>query len=195
MKRASSCMGPMSRAASILRAQGMCGPSGFGAAISASRSMAAMPNSTTSRCRSACLVALEIWTRRRLPATCSLAKAKLQAKQTSRRREIGGALNCAGAKLKNAGGSALSCDGAKVTGNVFLGEGFEAEGEVRFVGAEIGGVRSEAQKRRRQCALLRWRESDRQRFSERGFRGGRRRARREAAKTQAAWRSSAMARK
>ena len=54
--------------------------------------------------------------------------------------EIGGQLNCSGAKLKNAGGMALFCDGAKVTGAVFLQEGFEAEGEVRFPDAEIGGA-------------------------------------------------------
>lgn len=53
--------------------------------------------------------------------------------------EIGGQLNCYGAKLKNAGGMALFCDLAKVTGSVFLDEGFEAEGEVRFPSAEIGG--------------------------------------------------------
>ena len=53
--------------------------------------------------------------------------------------EIGGQLNCEGAKLKHAGGMALNCDGAKVTGDVFLSGGFEAEGEVRFAGAEIGG--------------------------------------------------------
>ena len=34
---------------------------------------------------------------------------------------------------------ALFCDGAKVTGSVLLSEGFEAEGVVRFAGAEIGG--------------------------------------------------------
>ena len=34
---------------------------------------------------------------------------------------------------------ALFCDRAKVTGDVFLNKGFEAEGEVRFAGAEIGG--------------------------------------------------------
>ncbi len=53
--------------------------------------------------------------------------------------EIGGQLNCIGAKLKNAGGMALDCFGAKVTGSVFLQQGFEAEGGVRFLSAEIGG--------------------------------------------------------
>jgi hypothetical protein len=48
-------------------------------------------------------------------------------------------LTCEGAKLKNAGGDALSCDGVRVIGNVFLRGGFEADGEVRFSGAEIGG--------------------------------------------------------
>ena len=68
-----------------------------------------------------------------------LSQSQIAGEASFAGAEIGGQLNCAGAKLKNAGGMALSCDSAKVTGTVFLNEGFEAEGEVRLLGAEIGG--------------------------------------------------------
>ncbi|WP_127078673.1 hypothetical protein [Rhodomicrobium lacus] len=58
--------------------------------------------------------------------------------------EIGGDLNCSGATFANPGDKALSCDRARVAGSVFLNcdgdRRFEAQGEVRFLGAEIGGV-------------------------------------------------------
>jgi hypothetical protein len=57
--------------------------------------------------------------------------------------EIGTQLDCAGARLKNAGGIALGADGAIIKGSVFLTPDsagrFEAEGEVRLFGAEISG--------------------------------------------------------
>ncbi len=60
--------------------------------------------------------------------------------------EIGGDLACVRGTMKNAAqkdvegsGDALSADGIRVTGHVFLGNGFSAEGEVRLLGAEIGG--------------------------------------------------------
>ena len=43
-------------------------------------------------------------------------------------------LDLAGSRLP-----ALSADGATVKGDVFMGDGFAAEGEVRLLGAEIGG--------------------------------------------------------
>ncbi len=61
--------------------------------------------------------------------------------------EIGGDLNCVRGTFKNpaqkdveGSGDALSADGIKVRGDVFLNDGFHAEGEVRLLGAEIGGV-------------------------------------------------------
>jgi hypothetical protein len=58
---------------------------------------------------------------------------------------IGGDLDCANGtffnspqKGTNAGGPALGFDRAVVNGSVFLRNGFSAEGEVRFVGAQIG---------------------------------------------------------
>ena len=53
--------------------------------------------------------------------------------------EIGSNLDCRGGKFENAGGDALSADGAKVTGNIFLGNSFHAIGTVSFIGAEFGG--------------------------------------------------------
>ncbi len=53
--------------------------------------------------------------------------------------EIGGDLDCSGAKLRNPGGYALNADGVAAKGHVFLNNGFEADGEVRLLGAEIGG--------------------------------------------------------
>ena len=52
--------------------------------------------------------------------------------------EIGGDLACSGARL-SAEGDALSADRAKVTGGVFLTEGFSCAGTIRLPGAEIGG--------------------------------------------------------
>ncbi len=61
--------------------------------------------------------------------------------------QIGGDLSCVGGTFKNppqprvAGtGKALSADRAVVKGSVFLRNGFRAEGEVRFVAAQIGGT-------------------------------------------------------
>ncbi|MGD1212513.1 MAG: hypothetical protein ABR973_14285 [Candidatus Acidiferrales bacterium] len=60
--------------------------------------------------------------------------------------QIGGDLDCRGAVLHNPaqakaenGGTALLADGAVVKGSVFLNQGFQAEGTVRLVGAQIGG--------------------------------------------------------
>jgi hypothetical protein len=52
---------------------------------------------------------------------------------------IAGQLNCAGAKLTEEGGDALSADGAEITGGVFLREGFSATGTVRLLRARISG--------------------------------------------------------
>jgi hypothetical protein len=49
-------------------------------------------------------------------------------------------LRCRGGSFTNPGGSALSADGASITGGVFLDEGFAAEGEVGLPGTQIGGV-------------------------------------------------------
>jgi len=51
---------------------------------------------------------------------------------------IEGVLHCSGAKLK-ATGNALSADGAKIDGGVFLNNGFDSEGAIRLLGAEITG--------------------------------------------------------
>lgn len=57
--------------------------------------------------------------------------------------KIGGQLNCAGGKFHNrtndASGAAFSCDDANVSGSVLLSDGFAAEGQVRLLGANIGG--------------------------------------------------------
>ncbi len=65
--------------------------------------------------------------------------------------QIGGQLNCTGGTFKNpptlakdgkaleGSGRALTADGVDVKGDVFLGDGFTAEGEVRLLGAQIGG--------------------------------------------------------
>ncbi len=60
---------------------------------------------------------------------------------------IGGDFDCSGNLEKetkggefiNPGGQALSADRLNVRGSVFLNNGFKAEGEVRFLGATIGG--------------------------------------------------------
>ena len=65
--------------------------------------------------------------------------------------DIGGGLSCIGAEFKNPPcyvlnadlcgftGIALHADGVKVKGNVFFRDGFKASGEVRLLGADIGG--------------------------------------------------------
>jgi hypothetical protein len=60
--------------------------------------------------------------------------------------DIHGNLECSGGRFKNPprrglpeSGAALSADGANVSGDVFLREGFTAEGEVRLLGAQIRG--------------------------------------------------------
>ena len=57
---------------------------------------------------------------------------------------IGGDLSCLGARFSNAEGDAFNADRAKIGGDVFFtadadGPGFMSEGEVRLVGATIGG--------------------------------------------------------
>jgi hypothetical protein len=52
---------------------------------------------------------------------------------------IGGDFSCAGATFVNKGGIALNVNGMQVTGNVFLTNKFNVEGEVRFHGAQIDG--------------------------------------------------------
>jgi hypothetical protein len=52
--------------------------------------------------------------------------------------EIGGDLACTGGSFTNEGGDALSADGLKVAGSVFLREA-TFNGAVRLLGAEIGG--------------------------------------------------------
>jgi hypothetical protein len=62
--------------------------------------------------------------------------------------QIGGNLDCSGGTFKNplqnqlpeSSGRALSADGINVGGGVFLREHFAAEGEVRLLGAQIGGT-------------------------------------------------------
>ncbi len=59
---------------------------------------------------------------------------------------IGGVLSCEDGtfhnRTKDSQGTALHCGRAKITGDVFLTKDFTAEGEVRFLGARIGGVLS-----------------------------------------------------
>jgi hypothetical protein len=58
---------------------------------------------------------------------------------------IGGSLNCNGGEFRNPSGGveeagfALAADGVVVGGDVSLGDGFTAEGQVRLLGAQIGG--------------------------------------------------------
>lgn len=60
-----------------------------------------------------------------------------------KRIEIGGDLHCARMKLQTGERAAASrpfiADAARIDGDVTLSEGFESVGEVRFVGARIGG--------------------------------------------------------
>jgi hypothetical protein len=69
--------------------------------------------------------------------------------------EITGDFSCSGAKLKGKD-DALSADGARIGGNVFLDKSFESEGEVRLLGAEIEGdlVVAEAKVRVVHCKNL-----------------------------------------
>ena len=60
--------------------------------------------------------------------------------------QIGGDLDCVGGSFENppqqgidGSGDALSADRLSVKGSVFLRQGFHAQGEVRLVGAQIGG--------------------------------------------------------
>jgi len=60
--------------------------------------------------------------------------------------QIGGNLECDGSTFRNAareksniGGTALQAAGISVAGNVFLRDGFRAEGAVWLIGAQIGG--------------------------------------------------------
>ena len=53
--------------------------------------------------------------------------------------QIGGDLECGGARFDGKDGDALSADSAIIKGSVFLNKGFSATGEVRLLGAQIGG--------------------------------------------------------
>jgi hypothetical protein len=53
--------------------------------------------------------------------------------------EIGTALDCTGGLFENPAGLALTLDGAKVAGSVFLCNKFKADGEVSFAGTRIDG--------------------------------------------------------
>ena len=52
-----------------------------------------------------------------------------------RHARIGGSLDLAGARLHNPGGHSLGCGGAAIEGGVWCVKGFEAEGQLRFIGA------------------------------------------------------------
>ena len=54
---------------------------------------------------------------------------------------ITGTLSCRGAKLNghNNNDNALAADGMKVGGNVFLNQGFTADGTIRLSSADISG--------------------------------------------------------
>jgi len=54
---------------------------------------------------------------------------------------IDGDLNCRGGVFEHDDGNsdALTVDRATVGGRVFLSDKFESQGQVRFVGAEVGG--------------------------------------------------------
>jgi hypothetical protein len=53
--------------------------------------------------------------------------------------KISGALNCSGATFSNEAGDALDAEGAEISGDVSLHEGFSATGTVRLLVAKIGG--------------------------------------------------------
>ena len=52
---------------------------------------------------------------------------------------IGGQLSCTGGSFQNKKGDALNAQGIKVVADVFLRDGFKAEGGVSLLGADIGG--------------------------------------------------------
>ena len=52
---------------------------------------------------------------------------------------IGADLGCIGGNFSAPGACAISADGIRVGGTIFLNRGFKAQGSVRLVGAEIGG--------------------------------------------------------
>lgn len=52
---------------------------------------------------------------------------------------IGGNLNCSGARFESHGGDSLLCDRVTVKGSALLGHGLTANGKVRLLGARIGG--------------------------------------------------------
>jgi hypothetical protein len=54
--------------------------------------------------------------------------------------EVGGELSCRAGAFKNSENTALFADGAKITGDIFLDEGFSAKGAVRLLGAQVGGA-------------------------------------------------------
>src|SRR5664280_2454457 len=73
-----------------------------------------------------------------------LGGATLQAAVNLDGANIGGQLDCSGAKLRNDSGPALAADGLTVGGDVFLRDRFTATGAgelgaVRLLGANIGG--------------------------------------------------------
>lgn len=81
-----------------------------------------------------CRVSLDL----ALNAGCSIA-----GEVRLKRAEIAGDLHCARLKLQTGDGVAAKrpfiADAARIDGDVSLSEGFESVGEVRFVGAQIGG--------------------------------------------------------
>lgn len=67
-----------------------------------------------------------------LRGLCAFATASFAGAQ------IAGDLNCGGACLR-ATGVSLNTDGAKIDGNLFLGDGFSSAGTIRLAFAQIGG--------------------------------------------------------
>jgi hypothetical protein len=53
--------------------------------------------------------------------------------------DVGGNLDCSGATFENPDGPALSADGIKVNGNLFLNDEFTAKGQVRLLNATVDG--------------------------------------------------------
>ena len=74
-------------------------------------------------------------------AVCLLKNFKSEGEVLLGGVDIGGALNCDGGsfKIKNANHVALSAYGAKIGGDVFLGNKNRCEGQVQLDGAEIRG--------------------------------------------------------
>ena len=52
---------------------------------------------------------------------------------------INGVLDFRGVRLDGKGGRALTAQGLTVTGSMFCGEGFQADGTINLLGASIGG--------------------------------------------------------